>query len=135
MNVPNNLKYAKSHEWVRVDGQIAIVGITDHAQEELTDVVYVEVPEVGARVEAGKQCAVVESVKAASDIYAPVSGDVATVNEELANAPELLNQDPYGKGWVAVIEAVDPATDHQRLLVPRAYLSAARTLAEEEAGR
>src|SRR5271169_1555131 len=108
MNVPKNLKYAKTHEWVRVEGDIAVVGITDHAQHELTDVVYVEVPAVGARVEAGKQCAVVESVKAASDIYAPVSGDVAAVNEELANAPELLNQDPYGKGWMFTITLSDP---------------------------
>lgn len=107
MNVPKNLKYTKSHEWVRVDGNMAVVGITDHAQDELTDVVYVEVPAVGAHLEAGKQCAVVESVKAASDIYAPVSGDVAAVNEELANAPELLNQDPYGKGWLFIITIND----------------------------
>jgi glycine cleavage system H protein len=108
MNVPKNLKYTKSHEWVRIDGNIAVVGITDHAQDELTDVVYVEVPAVGAHVEAGKQCAVVESVKAASDIYAPVSGGVAAVNEELASAPELLNQDPYGKGWMFTITISDP---------------------------
>src|SRR5271169_3390618 len=98
MNIPKNLKYAKTHEWVRVEGDIAIVGITDHAQHELTDVVYVETPAVGAHMEAGKQCAVVESVKAASDIYAPVSGDVVAVNEELSSTPELLNQDPYDKG-------------------------------------
>ena len=108
MNVPKNLKYTKSHEWVRVEGSTAVVGITDHAQNELTDVVYVEVPTVGARVEAGKECAVVESVKAASDIYAPVSGDVGAVNEELSGAPELLNQDPYGKGWMFTITMSDP---------------------------
>ncbi|HVM61251.1 MAG TPA: glycine cleavage system protein GcvH [Verrucomicrobiae bacterium] len=108
MNIPKNLKYAKSHEWVRVEGNTAVVGITDHAQNELSDVVYVEVPAVGARVEAGKECAVVESVKAASDIYAPVSGDVAAVNEELSNAPEALNQDPYGKGWMFTITMSDP---------------------------
>lgn len=100
MKVPKDLKYAKSHEWVRVEGDTAVVGITDHAQHELTDIVYVELPEVGARIEAGKECAVVESVKAASDIYAPVAGDVVAINEELSSAPELLNDDPYGKGWM-----------------------------------
>ena len=120
MNVPKNLKYAKSHEWIRIDGNTAVVGITDHAQDELTDVVYVEVPAVGAHVEAGKQCAVVESVKAASDIYAPVSGDVAAVNEELANAPELLNQDPYGKGWMFTITITDPG-ELNDLLSPEDY--------------
>ena len=108
MNVPKNLKYTQSHEWVRVEGATAVVGITDHAQNELTDVVYVEVPVVGTRVEAGKECAVVESVKAASDIYAPVSGDVGAVNEELSAAPELLNHDPYGKGWMFTITMSDP---------------------------
>ena len=108
MNVPKNLKYTKSHEWVRMEGNTAVVGITDHAQSELTDVVYVEVPPVGARVEAGKECAVVESVKAASDIYAPLSGDVGAVNEELSSAPELLNQDPYAKGWMFTITMSDP---------------------------
>jgi glycine cleavage system H protein len=121
MNVPKNLKYTKSHEWVRIDGNVAVVGITDHAQDELTDVVYVEVPVVGAHVEAGKQCAVVESVKAASDIYAPVSGDVAVVNEELANAPELLNQDPYGKGWMFTITISDPG-ELNELLSPEDYV-------------
>jgi glycine cleavage system H protein len=91
-----------------MEGNTAVVGITDHAQSELTDVVYVEVPPVGARVEAAKECAVVESVKAASDIYAPLSGDVGAVNEELSSAPELLNQDPYGKGWMFTITMSDP---------------------------
>jgi glycine cleavage system H protein len=108
MSVPNSLKYAKSHEWVRVEGDVAIVGITDHAQHELTDIVYVEVPETGARIEAGKECAVVESVKAASDIYAPVTGDIVAVNEELSGAPELVNQDPYGKGWMFKVKLSDP---------------------------
>src|SRR5512144_640518 len=100
MNIPTNLRYAKTHEWVRVEGPVAVVGITDHAQHELTDVVYVELPAVGRDLEAGKECAVVESVKAASDIYAPVSGEIVAVNEELSHAPELINQDPYGKGWL-----------------------------------
>jgi glycine cleavage system H protein len=109
MNVPKNLKFAKTHEWVRIEGDIAVVGITDHAQEELTDVVYVETPAIGLRVEAGKECAVVESVKAASDIYAPVTGDVVAVNEELSSAPELLNQDPYAKGWMFKVKMSDPS--------------------------
>ena len=107
MSVPNNLKYAKSHEWVRVEGDSAVVGISDHAQHELTDIVYVELPQVGDRVEAGKECAVVESVKAASDIYAPVTGDIVAVNEELSRTPELANQDPYGKGWMFKVKLSD----------------------------
>jgi len=108
MSVPNNLRYAKSHEWVRTEGDIAVVGISDHAQHELTDIVYVEAPETGARVEAGKECAVVESVKAASDIYAPVSGEIVATNEELTSVPELINQDPYSKGWMFKIKMSDP---------------------------
>ena len=120
MNVPKNLKYTKSHEWVRVEGNLAVVGITDHAQHELTDVVYVETPALDSRVEAGKECAVVESVKAASDIYAPVSGDVVAVNEELSSAPELLNQDPYDKGWMFKIKLSDPG-ELNELLSPDDY--------------
>jgi glycine cleavage system H protein len=120
MNVPKNLKYAKTHEWVRVEGDIAVVGITDHAQHELTDVVYVETPAVDSHVEAGKECAVVESVKAASDIYAPVSGDVVAVNEELSHAPELLNQDPYDKGWMFKIKMGDTG-ELSQLLSPDDY--------------
>jgi glycine cleavage system H protein len=120
MNVPKNLKFAKTHEWVRVEGDIAVVGITDHAQQELTDVVYVETPAVGSRVEAGKECAVVESVKAASDIYAPLSGDVIAVNEELSRAPELLNQDPYNKGWMFKVEMSD-LSELNELLSPDDY--------------
>jgi len=97
--VPENIKYAKSHEWVKVDGDIATVGITDHAQHELTDVVFVELPAVGRSLKAGEACAVVESVKTASDIYAPVSGDVTAVNTALNDNPGLVNQDPYGTGW------------------------------------
>jgi glycine cleavage system H protein len=108
MNIPNNLKYTKSHEWVRVEGDTAVVGITDHAQHELTDIVYVEPPALDSAVEAGKECAVVESVKAASDIYAPVSGDVVAVNEQLGNAPELVNKDPYGQGWLFKVKLRDP---------------------------
>src|SRR5262249_10969585 len=98
-NIPADLKYAKSHEWVRVAGDVATVGITDHAQHELTDVVFVELPAAGRHVKAGEACAVVESVKTASDIYAPVSGEIVAVNQALADQPALVNTDPYGAGW------------------------------------
>lgn len=97
--VPEDLKYAKSHEWVRVAGEIATVGITDHAQQELTDVVFVELPEVGRKLKAGEACAVVESVKTASDIYSPVSGEVVEINQAVAQNPALVNTDPYTAGW------------------------------------
>ena len=100
-NVPADLKYARSHEWVRTqpDGLVE-VGISDHAQQSLGDLVFVEVPEVGRALQQGEACAVVESVKAASDVYAPVAGTVVAVNDALAQSPELVNQDPYGKGWI-----------------------------------
>lgn len=107
MNTPKELKYSKDHEWVRLEGNRAVVGITDFAQSQLGDVVFVEVPEIGAKVAAGEGFSVVESVKAVSDIYAPLSGTVVEVNEALADAPEVVNQDPYGEGWVAVIEITD----------------------------
>ena len=100
MNVPEDLQYAATHEWLRLDGETGTVGITDHAQAELTDVVYVELPKVGAQVNAGQQICVVESVKAASDIYAPVSGTVTAVNDALTANPALLNTDPFGDGWI-----------------------------------
>ncbi|MCS7338391.1 MAG: glycine cleavage system protein GcvH [Verrucomicrobiae bacterium] len=109
MNIPEQLRYTKSHEWVRVEGAEAVVGITDHAQRELTDIVFVELPPPGKLVEANKECAVVESVKTASDIYAPVSGEVIAVNTELENAPQLVNQDPYGKGWLYRVRLTNPA--------------------------
>ncbi len=103
-DAPNDLRYTKSHEWLRVndDGTVT-VGITDHAQDQLGDMVYVEVPEVDQAFEAEDACAVVESVKAASDVYAPVACTVVEVNEELADAPEVVNQDPYGAGWIMKI--------------------------------
>src|SRR5271166_4338729 len=97
-NVPSDLKYAKSHEWVRVTGDIATIGITDHAQHELTDVVFVELPEMGRKLQAGETCAVVESVKTASDIYAPVSGEVTAGNSAVGSDPALVNREPYGGG-------------------------------------
>jgi glycine cleavage system H protein len=107
MKVPPNLKYTKTHEWVLAQGDTATVGITDHAQHELTDIVYVELPGIGTDVTAGKECAVVESVKAASDIYAPLSGEVVAVNEELTSAPQLINDDAFGKGWLFKLRMTD----------------------------
>jgi glycine cleavage system H protein len=109
-HVPNELKYADSHEWVRVDDDgTATVGITDHAQELLGDLVFVELPEVGATLSAGSECAVVESVKAASDVYSPVSGEVLEANETLADAPETINSDPYEAGWIFKLRLSDPS--------------------------
>ncbi len=105
---PNELKYAASHEWARLlDDSVVEVGISDYAQEALGDVVYVELPEIGASVDAGEECCAVESVKAASDIYAPVSGEIVAVNEELDGEPELLNEEPYVRGWMFRIKAND----------------------------
>ncbi len=98
-NVPADLKYAKSHEWVRVSGDTATVGITDHAQHELTDIVFVELPEPGREVKAGEACAVVESVKTASDIYSPVSGEISEINKAAVDDPALVNSEPYTGGW------------------------------------
>ncbi len=108
MNVPDELFYTESHEWVRVEGENARVGITDHAQAELTDVVYVELPKAGARAEAKGQIAVVESVKAASDIYAPVAGTVVEANKALEGNPALINTDPFGEGWIFVLKMDSP---------------------------
>ena len=108
-NVPTDLKYAKSHEWVRVSGDTATVGITDHAQHELTDIVFVELPAVGRKVKAGEACAVVESVKTASDIYSPVSGEILDVNQAVVDKPELVNTDPHGNGWFYKIKLSAPA--------------------------
>ena len=108
-NVPSDLKYVKSHEWIRVAGDTVTIGITDHAQAELTDVVFVELPAVGRKVKTGESCAVVESVKTASDIYAPVSGEVVAANDQLAKHPELVNTAPYGDGWFLKLKLADSA--------------------------
>jgi glycine cleavage system H protein len=118
--VPADLKYAKSHEWVRVSGDTAVVGITDHAQHELTDVVFAELPAVGRKVKAGEACAVVESVKTASDIYSPVSGEVVEVNQAIVDNPALVNTDPYGTGWFYKIKLSQP-TEANLLLSPADY--------------
>ncbi len=107
--VPGDLKFAKSHEWIRVAGDTGTVGITDHAQHELTDVVFVELPAVGRKVKAGEACAVVESVKTASDIYSPVSGEIVEVNPAVANNPALVNTDPYTGGWFFKVKLGAPA--------------------------
>lgn len=118
--VPTDLKYAKSHEWVRVSGDTATVGITDHAQHELTDIVFVELPSAGRKVKAGEACAVVESVKTASDIYSPVSGEIVEVNKAAADDPALVNREPHAGGWFYKIKLSNP-TELAALLTPEQY--------------
>jgi glycine cleavage system H protein len=107
--VPDNLRYTKDHEWIRVDGNVATVGITDHAQEELGDIVFVELPRVGATLAQHDTFGSVESVKAVSDIYSPVAGEVVEINNTLADAPEKVNADPYGEGWIMKLTVADTA--------------------------
>jgi glycine cleavage system H protein len=124
LNVPDNLKYAKSHEWLKVDGETGVVGITDHAQNELTDVVFAELPEVGRVLSAGEACAVVESVKTAGDVYSPVSGEVIEVNEALVDNPALINESPFENGWffkvrlskAGEVDALLSAEDYKSLI-------------------
>ena len=123
MNVPDDLFYTESHEWVRREGENARVGITDHAQAELTDVVYVELPKVGATAQARGQIAVVESVKAASDIYAPIKGTVVDVNKALEGNPALINTDPFGEGWIFVLK-MDTPDDVKQLKDAAGYRAA-----------
>ena len=118
--IPDSLRYAASHEWVRVDNDLATVGITDHAQAELSDVVYVDLPKAGAQLKAGTTAAVVESVKAASDIYAPVSGEVVESNAALVAKPELVNKDPYGEAWLFRVKLAN-ATELDHLMDAAAY--------------
>jgi glycine cleavage system H protein len=119
-NLPNNLKYANSHEWAQIeDGQIIRVGITDFAQEQLGDLVYIELPELGRQVSAGEQCAVVESVKTASDLYSPVTGEVVAINENTINEPEQVNDNPY-QAWLFKIRAAD-LSGYERLMGAAAY--------------
>ena len=118
--IPDSLRYATSHEWVRVDNDLATVGITDHAQAELSDVVYVDLPKAGAQLKAGTTAAVIESVKAASDIYAPVSGEVVETNAALVAKPELVNQDPYGEAWLFRVKLAN-ATELDKLMDAAAY--------------
>ncbi len=108
MNVPDDLRYTKEHEWCRLKGSRAVVGITDHAQDQLGDIVYVELPEVGDAVKKGESFGVVESTKAVSELFAPVSGKVVEVNDPLTDAPETINEDPYEEGWMIQVEMADP---------------------------
>ncbi len=122
--IPGDLKFLKSHEWARVEGNGRVtVGISDHAQGLLGDLVYVELPEVGATAKAGEQIAVVESVKAASDVYSPISGKVVEVNSALSDKPETINEDAYGEGWMFVVELTN-AEELNELLDPDAYAEA-----------
>jgi len=118
--IPADLKYAKSHEWVRVEGDVATVGITDHAQHELTDVVFVELPALGRKIKAGEACSVVESVKTASDIYSPVSGEVVKINPAVVEQPALVNTDPYGAGWFFQVK-LSQSSELAGLLSPSDY--------------
>jgi glycine cleavage system H protein len=117
LNIPEDLQYTKSHEWVLIEGDTATIGITDHAQDELGDVVFVELPDEGATFDAGESFGTVESVKAVSDLYAPVGGEVVEVNSTLEDAPENINEDPYGEGWIVKLRT----TDEPDLLSPEEY--------------
>ena len=120
MHIPDDLRYSTDHEWVRVEGGAVRIGITDYAQDAFGDVVFVDLPEVGATVEAAASISEVESTKSVSDIYAPVSGKITEVNSDLADAPERLNEDPYGEGWICVIELAD-AAQVDKLLTAEGY--------------
>ncbi len=106
---PKNLKYHKEHDWARIEGDVAVLGVTDYAQEALGDIVYIELPEVGTEVSAGSTYAEIESVKAVSDVYAPLSGTIVETNEEVVDAPELINESPYEDGWLIKVKLSDPA--------------------------
>jgi len=118
--LPKDLKYTSEHEWVKIEGERVTIGITEYAQKELGDVVFVDLPGVGEKVKTKDAMATIESVKAVSDIYAPISGEVMEANDNLEHSPELVNQDPYGKGWIVVIEPSD-ADELGELLTPDAY--------------
>ncbi len=120
MKVPDELLYTKEHEWVKVEGDVATVGITDYAQDQLGDIIYVELPEVGRKVKQMEAVATVEAVKTAADVYSPVSGEVIEVNSKLSEKPELLNQDPYGEGWMFKLKMENPE-ELKNLLSPEEY--------------
>ena len=120
MNIPDDLLYTEEHEWVRVDGNVATVGITDYAQSELGDIVYVELPSVGDKTKQMEPFGTIEAVKAVSDLYAPLTGEVVEVNDALADSPDLVNKDPYGEGWMIRIEMADPS-ELEKLLSAENY--------------
>jgi glycine cleavage system H protein len=130
LNIPRELFYTESHEWAKVDGNKATVGITDYAQHELGDIVYIELPEVGREVKKGEVFGSVESVKAVSDLYSPLSGKVIEVNDELSSHPEFINQDPYGKGWIIKIEIKDEK-ERNKLMNAESY----ELFVKEESGK
>lgn len=129
MNVPNNLLYTKDHEWTKIDGGDATIGITDYAQHALGDITFVDVPKVGSKVKQSQWCATVESVKAASDVYAPLSGEVIKANPELASHPELVNKSAYESGWFARIKIADPS-EKVKLMTPAQYKEYVQGLSE-----
>jgi glycine cleavage system H protein len=128
--VPDDLHYSKEHEWVKIDGKTAAIGITDYAQQSLHEVVYVDTPKVDSQIEQSQSIGSVESVKSVSDIYTPVGGKIIEINEELAENPELVNQDPYGKGWIAKIRLVDFDKDREKLLTATQYADYIESLEE-----
>ena len=120
MNFPENVKYTKDHEWIRIDGGSGWIGITDYAQSELGDVVYIEMPAIGTTIEQGKSFGTIEAVKAVSDLFAPVTGEITEVNTAIKDHPEQVNKDPYGQGWIAKVKVADPA-QLSALLDSKAY--------------
>jgi glycine cleavage system H protein len=120
MELDSNARYVETHEWARKEGDLIVCGITDHAQEELSDVVYVELPEVGATFAKDDQFGVIESVKAASDLYMPMGGEIVEVNEILEDSPEIVNEDPFGQGWMIKFKPSDPS-EWDKLLTPEGY--------------
>ncbi len=120
MNIPENLKYTKDHEWLKVEGEYGIVGITDFAQSELGDIVFVEIETVGETLKKGESFGTIEAVKTVSDIFMPVSGEIIEMNSEIESSPELVNKDPYGRGWMIRIKMTDPS-EVDELLGPEAY--------------
>ncbi|PKP49493.1 MAG: glycine cleavage system protein H [Bacteroidetes bacterium HGW-Bacteroidetes-11] len=120
MNIPGNLRYTKEHEWIKAEGEIALIGVTEHAQSELGDIVFVEVETVGETLEAGETFGTIEAVKTVSDLYLPVSGEILEFNETLNGAPEQINKDPYGEGWIVKVKMSNPA-DFEGLLDAAEY--------------
>ena len=130
MEIPKELRYTDEHEWAKIEDGIAIVGITDYAQESLGDVVYVETPEIGTQVSKGGELGSIESVKAVSDVYSPVSGEVIEVNEELSDHPEYINQSPYEKGWIVKIKISNPE-EYEELMDSEKYEEFVKKVSEE----
>jgi glycine cleavage system H protein len=129
-DIPEDLYYSKEHEWVEVEGKTAVFGITDYAQKSLHEIVYVETPKINSRIRQFQSVGSVESVKSVSDIFAPVSGKIVEVNAELAESPELLNEDPYGKGWIAKVESAGFDDDLKNLLTAEQYANYIRSIEE-----